>query len=73
MSITDNEREFHKFLDWFIPFVLITMVCFFVLGRWWQRSNMRAEAITAGVAHWEIDATTGEATFLYNTPVEKKP
>ncbi len=68
-----SDSEFEKFLNWFIPYTIVVVVAFFIIGRCWQKSNMRAEAITAGVAHWEIDATTGEATFVYNIPVEKTP
>jgi len=33
-----------------------------------ERMELKKAAITAGVAHWEIDAQSGEKTFEYNQP-----
>ena len=56
----------------FILGILLGVAVFMRIGMLVNRSYMRAEAISARVAHWEIDPQTGARTFVYHSPVESK-
>ncbi len=51
----------------FIMTCVVGWVCIFT-GEYIGASRQREKDIKAGVAHYEVNPTTGETKFIYNTP-----
>ena len=48
-----------------IILVLVLVIAAYICASIQTEQNMRNEAIAAGVARWEVNATNGVTTFVY--------